>query len=76
MPRHYESWEDGIRMINISINLFPHQIRFLEKVVASGYFSGRSVLIRKLIDQYLAGYFKMLKAMDLLTPEQIKIMGE
>jgi len=76
MARHYESWEENIRMKNISVNLFPYQIKALEKVIYAGYSQGRSALIRRIIDQYLQGFVKRMKAFELLTPEQIKIMGE
>ena len=76
MARHYESWEDGIRMQHISVNFYKHQIKAIEKVVEAGYSCNRSELIRKIVDQYLEDYFKLMKVMELLTPEQIKIMGE
>ena len=76
MTRHYESWEDDKRMKIITICLFPQQLKALDKITKIGYSHSRSELIRKILDQYLGDYYKSIKAMELLTPEQIKIMGE
>ena len=59
-----------------TINLFKNQLKIIDKIKEAGFSSSRSELIRKILDQYLRDYYKMLKNMELLTPEQIKIMGE
>ena len=76
MARHYESWEDDKRLKIITINIYPHQVKFIEKIIEVGYATNRSLFIRRILDQYMYDYYKMMKAFELMTPEQIKIMGE
>ena len=76
MTKPYESWQEGERLTITTINLFPYQLRTLDKIIKAGYSSNRSLFIRRMLDQYMHDYFKMMKAFELLTPEQIKIMGE
>ena len=76
MARHYESWEEGKRLKITTINLYPYQIKMIDKIIEAGYSSNRSLFIRRMLDQYMHDYFKTMKAFELLTPEQIKIMGE
>ena len=60
----------------ISICLDVKQFKLLEKVLNVEQSSSRSELIRKIIDQYLLDYWKMLRTLDLLTDEQKKVMRE
>lgn len=76
MARHYESWEEGKRLRITTINLYPHQVRMLDKIIEAGFSANRSELIRRILDNYLQDYYERMKAFELLTPEQIKIMGE
>jgi len=60
----------------ITICLDVKQFKLLEKVLNVEQSSSRSELIRKIIDQYLLDYWKMLRTLDLLTDEQKKVMRE
>lgn len=60
----------------ITICLDVEQFKLLEKVLDVERSSSRSELIRKIIDQYLLDYYKMLKVMNMLTPEQRRIMRD
>ena len=72
-----KSWEEPKQVYKtICINVFESQSKTIDKIVKLGMSSSRSALIRKIIDRYVWDYYKMLKSMDLLTPEQIRIMGE
>ena len=59
-----------------TINLFKKQLKIIDKIKEAGFSSSRSELIRKILDQYLIDYVKRVEMLDLLTLEQIKIMGE
>ena len=60
----------------MSFVIHKKQAKLLDKIVNNGYFSSRSQLIRTILDQYLLDYIKRVEMLDLLTPEQIRIMGE
>lgn len=60
----------------VCFNIAIPQLKMLDKIVKAGFYGTRSGLIRKILDSYLEDYWKRLKAFELLTPEQIKIMGE
>ena len=74
-----KSWDYGkpkeICLIT-SINLYKKQLKMIDKIRQAGYSVSRSALIRKILDQYLEDYMKRMQMLELLTPEQIKIMGE
>ena len=76
MTDPYESWEDEKRLKITTINIYPRQVKMIDKIIKAGYTANRSLFIRTLLDQYMYDYFKMMKAFDMLTPEQIKVMGE
>jgi len=76
MTKPYESWDEGKRLKITTINLYPRQIKLIDKIIEAGYTANRSLFIRTLLDQYSSDYFKMMKAFELLTVEQIKVMGE
>ena len=60
----------------LSFVIHKKQGQLLDKIVGNGFFSSRSQLIRTILDQYLIDYIKRIQMLDLLTPEQIRIMGE
>ena len=60
----------------MSFVIHKKQGKLLDKIVANGFYSSRSKLIRTILDQYLIDYIKRIQMLDLLTPEQIRIMGE
>ena len=62
--------------VRISIGLHCYQDSLLNKMVEAGMSFSKGEVIRKLIDRYLDDYFKMLKIYEILTPEQIKILGD
>ena len=76
MTKHYESYEDHKRLKVISINVYPYQLEALDKIIKSGYGSNRSLLIRRVLDRYLGDFVKTLKVFEVLTPEQVKLMGD
>lgn len=61
---------------NMSIVLYKHQREALDKIVSMGYSNSLSQLVRKIIDQYVFDYVKVIRTFDILTPEQLKIIGE
>ena len=69
----YEEHETGH---SITIHLYKKQLKIIDKIKEVGFSSSRSELIRKILDQYLRDYYNSLCGMELLTPEQIKIIGE
>ena len=75
MTKHYESYEERPLKV-ITINLFKYQIEALDKIIESGYGSNRSLLIRRVVDRYLHDFVKTLKVFEVLTPEQVKLMGD
>ena len=60
----------------ISITLYNRQLDALDKVVEAGYSNNRSLLIRKIIDNYIRDYVRIIRIFEILTPDQIKILGE
>ena len=60
----------------MSFVIHKRQCILLDKILDNGFFSSRSQLIRTILDQYLIDYIKRIQMLDLLTPEQIRIMGE
>ena len=66
----------GENMKQVIFYLQPSQIKYLNKIVTSGIVPNRSELIRRIIDKYLFDYYKMIKTFEILTPEQIKTIGE
>ena len=60
----------------MSFVIHKKQLALLDKILNTGFYTSRSALIRTILDQYLIDYLKMIKMFDLLTPEQIRIMGE
>lgn len=60
----------------VTICLDVEQFKLLKKVLDIEGSSSRSELIRKIIDQYLLDYWKMLRTLDLLTDEQKRVMRE
>lgn len=61
---------------NMSIVLYKHQREALDKIVAMGYSNSLSQLVRKILDQYLFDYVRVVKTFNILTLEQLKIIGE
>ena len=64
------------KMEQVIFYLQPSQIKYLNKIVASNLVPNRSELIRRIIDKYLFDYYKMIKIFEILTPEQLKAIGE
>ena len=60
----------------ITICLYNKQLKMIDKILQAGFSNSRSELIRKILDQYLRDYYKGLRSMELLTLEQIRIIGE
>lgn len=60
----------------MSIVLYRHQREALDKIIEAGYSNSLSQLVRRIIDQYVYDYTKLIRTFDILTPEQIKIIGE
>ena len=72
-----KSWEEPKQVFKVvCINVFDGQLKIIDKIVKLRMSSSRSALIRKILEQYLIDYIKRIQMLDLLTPEQIKIMGE
>ena len=61
---------------NITVVVYKHQKEALDKIIALGYSNSRSALVRKIIDQYIHDYIKVVRTFEVLTPEQLKIIGE
>lgn len=61
---------------NLSIILFKHQREALNKIIEIRYSNSLSALIRKIIDQYIFDYVRVVRTFNVLTPEQLKIVGE
>lgn len=61
---------------NMSIVLYTHQREALDKIIEAGYSNSLSQLVRKIIDQYIFDYVKVIRTFEVLTPEQLKIVGE
>ena len=61
---------------NTSIVLYKHHRDMLEKIIASGYSNSISQLVRNILDQYMRDYLKVIKTFDVLTVDQIKLVGE
>ena len=63
-------------METICISL-PHKtVKIINKIVKSGCVPSRSELIRTILLQYLGNYKALIKVFEILTPKQIKSMGE
>ena len=60
----------------MSFVMHKKQGKLIDKILTNGFFASRSQLIRSILDQYLLDYVKRMEMLDLLTPEQIRIMGE
>ena len=61
---------------NLSIILFKHQREALNKIIEIRYSNSLSALIRKIIDQYIFDYIRVVRTFNVLTHEQLKIVGE
>ena len=75
MTKPYESYEETPLKV-ITINLYKYQIKALDKIIRGGYSSNRSLLIRRIVDKYLHDFVKTLKVFEILTDEQVKLMGD
>ena len=62
--------------VNMSIVLYKHQRDALDKIVSMGYSNSLSQIVRKIIDAYVFDYVKVIRTFNVLTPEQLKIVGE
>ena len=59
----------------VSFNISQVQLSMLDKLVNAGHSPNRSELLRRIFDSYLFDYYKIIKTFEILTPEQIKIIG-
>lgn len=75
MTKHYEAYEEKPCRVT-TVNIFKHQIKLIDKIIDAGFYNSRSAFIRRIIDMYLVDYYKMMKTWEVLTPEQLKIVGE
>ena len=61
---------------NMSVVLYKHQREALNRIVKLGYSNSLSALVRKIIDQYIFDYVRVVRTFKVLTNEQLKIIGE
>ena len=58
------------------MNISKIHIDLIEKILSSGDFKSRSEFIRRILDMYLHDYYRMIKVFEILTPEQLKLLGD
>lgn len=59
----------------VTFNISQIQLDMLDKLVNLGHSPNRSELLRRIFDSYLVDYYKTVRTFEVLTPEQIKIIG-